>query len=71
MTGTYLIGTNYDPTTHSVGFWVAFLTVASVGVVALMALFMYAVARASQATRPAVPDPVDVPTPAPEIGHAA
>ncbi len=39
---------NYDITAHSPVFWVVFLTVAVLGVVALMGLFLYGVARATR-----------------------
>lgn len=65
MIGTYLIGTNYDTTSHSVAFWTVFLIVACVAFVALMGTFLYAVARASEATTPTVfKAPLAPPSPA-------
>lgn len=42
---------NYDTAAHSSGFWVAFLTIAVLSVVALMGLFLYGVARGERGTR--------------------
>ena len=40
--------TNYDIAAHSPVFWVLFLTVAVLGVVSLMGLFLYGVARSTR-----------------------
>ncbi len=77
MIGTYLIGTNYDTTSHSVAFWTAALIVGSVVFVALMCTFLYAVARASRTTTPTVfkapqspPSPARPPAPIAHGGGA-
>lgn len=42
---------NYDVTAHSPVFWVVFLTIMVVGVVGLMALFIYGVAKGEDGTK--------------------
>ena len=43
--------TNYDVTAHSPVFWVVFLTIMVVSVVALMGLLIYGVARGESGPR--------------------
>ena len=46
--GRSVNNTNYDVTAHSPVFWVVFLTVAVLGVVSLMGLFLYGVSRSTR-----------------------